>query len=161
MSKYTVKAFAPTGKTDPKFGTEFRVVFNEDAREVSLSRKNPVEVGQEENGTIVDGKYGAYFKIDPFVQGAESSAPAGTAPVEQKYVPFKKTDNSDGMRKGMAINNASAFVLATLTEELTPEAWATKVTSYARALYLVSELEEPEVDVENVDMKKTLAALGM
>lgn len=172
MTKYTVKAFAATGKNDPKFGAEYKVVFNEDAREVTLSRKSPVVEGQEENGEIVAGKYGAYFKKDPFVPSqtaANTGAASAGTPAAQpapKYVPFKKTDNSDGMRQGMCINNAANFVNSLDAPNMDDKEWAKMVHAYATALYRLGDLnaeEEVEEQYEKVDqtMTETLKAIGM
>lgn len=136
--KYTVKNATQTGKVDAKFGTEYLVNFNEDDRVVKMSRQKPVEVGQEENGTIVDSKYGAYFKKDPYVQ-----QPSGGVvnPTKKEWTPIKK-DNSDGQRQGMCLNNAANFVNNHLGLEVDPKVWAETVHSFATALYNLGDLKE-------------------
>lgn len=145
--KYTVRQATATGKVDPKFGTEYIVHFNEDDREVKMSRQKPVEIGQEENGTIVNSKYGAYFKKDPFVPQPQTSStetttqPTTGAPA-RNYV---RKDNSDGMRQGMCINNAANYVNALeFPKALTDREWASLVHDYATALYILGDLKEPE-----------------
>lgn len=146
--KYTVRQATATGKVDPKFGTEYIVHFNEDEREVKMSRQKPVEVGQEENGTIVNSKYGAYFKKDPFVpqapaSPASDSTPQPTGAPARSYVPRK--DNSDGMRQGMCINNAANYVNSLeFPKALTDREWAELVHSYATALYVLGDLKEAD-----------------
>jgi hypothetical protein len=139
--KYTVKSATPTGKVDPKFGTEYIVHFNEDIREVKLSRQKPVELGQEENGQIVDSKFGAYFKKDPFVRDV---------PLQDQKPAWK--DNSDGQRQGNCLTNAANYVLAISPNPLKPLDWANAVHQYAEALYqtggLQTALEELTAPVE-------------
>lgn len=144
MSKYTVKQVKPTGKEDATYGTEYHVQFNEDDRVVTVSRKTEVTVGQEFNGEIKDGKFGAYFKKDPFVPA--SSAASTSKP---SFTPRK--DNSEGMKMGMCINNAANFVNAIATPEMTDTDWANMIHAYASALYTLGDLvatpaEEPLVD---------------
>jgi len=133
---------------DAKFGTEYIVHFNEDDREVKMSRQKPVEVGQEENGTIVSSKYGAYFKKDPFVPQAQpastdTAVSAGPPTAKPAWVP--KKSNSDGMRQGMCINNAANYVNSLeFPQALTDREWASLVHSYATALYILGDLKEAE-----------------
>lgn len=126
----------PTGKEDPKFGKEYMVQFEEDNRTVKMSfKKDDPKPGDTEEGEIVDSKYGSYFKRG-------SSKPAYTPGDKPAY-----KDNSDGMRQGMCINNAAAYVntLDFRTESgepriLTDQDWAEIVHSYANALYQKGDL---------------------
>lgn len=162
--KYTVRQATATGKVDPTYGAEYLVHFNEDPREVKMSRQNPIAVGQEENGTIVDGKFGAYFKKDPYQGGAPASSGG------RSFAPRK--DNSDGQRQGMCINNAASYIANAIKEPLPADKWATAVHKYATALYQLGDLtapvvEEPVIQVEGEDltedaeMAKTIDLLGL
>lgn len=135
MGTYTVKQATATGKVTAKFGTEYIVHFNEDEREVKMSRQKPVEVGQEEHGTIVDSRYGAYFKKDPYNPDLAKTAD----PVKKQWAPMRK-DNSDGMRQGMCMNNAANYVNSLDTGPLTPKDWAKAVYSFATELYELGDL---------------------
>jgi hypothetical protein len=145
--KYTVRQATPTGKSDPTYGNEYIVHFNEDQREVKLSRKQPVDEGQEMFGTIVDGKYGAYFKKDATQwnpspsTNTTSQALTPNGVVTKPYVKPAYKDNSDGQRQGMCLNNAANFVNA-LGEAVEPSVWAKTVHTYASALYLLGDLNQ-------------------
>jgi len=141
--QYTVRQATATGKSDPTYGEEYIVHFNEDQRDVKMSRKQAPEPGHIENGTIMENKYGAYFKKDPFVPG-QSPAPAAQAPKSSN--PFTpRRDNSDGQRQGMCINNASAYVATLKTKDtLTSAQWAQLVYKYATALYAMGDLKVEE-----------------
>jgi hypothetical protein len=145
--KYTVRQATPTGKTDATYGAEFIVHFNEDDREVTMSRKQPVQLGQEENGTIVNGKYGAYFKKDPY----QPTPQGGTVnPTEKKWTPIKRA-NSDGQRQGMCVNNAANYVNGLKFEQaLTNREWAQLVHDYASTLYNLGDLKTNEITAETV-----------
>lgn len=134
--QYTVRQATPTGKVDSTYGTEYIVHFLDDQREVKMSRQKPVMEGQIENGTIVDGKFGAYFKKDPFVPG-QTSTPV--QPATSSFVTTKPS--SDGMRQGMCINNAANYVNA-LEAKLGYSEWAKEVHGYASALYSQGDLAE-------------------
>jgi hypothetical protein len=151
MPKYTVRQATPTGKSDPTYGTEYIVHFNEDDREVRLSKKDAVVVGQEFNGTINSNKYGCYFKKDPFVPG-QATAPAATTSPQPTAKPSRTfKDNSDGMRQGMCINNAANYVnkILGVDEPLDAAAWAKAVHAHATALYRLGDLTQ-DPDVQNV-----------
>lgn len=63
-------------------------------------------------------------------------------------------DRGDGMRQGMSINNAAAYIIHLSekgAEQLSAEEWAKKVVDYARALYIRSEDIAKEADE---DLKK-------
>lgn len=138
---YTVESFAPTGKVDPTYGTEYIVKFNEDPRQVKLSRKKEVVVGQQENGTISDSPYGARFKKDPFVPGQSSPSPSQTPAQTPVF-----SGGSDGARQGMCINNAANYVNANPVA-YTADVWAENVHKFASALYALGDLtaEEPSL----------------
>ena len=132
MATYTVKAVKPTGKVDSTYGTEYHLKFNEDDRTVTASRKSEPKVGDEFKGEIKDGKFGAYFKKDPFVPNNSR---------QSSFQPAAK--NNDGVRQGMCINNAAAYVNALNHAEgktLTYDVWANEVYAYATALYLKGDL---------------------
>jgi hypothetical protein len=144
MGTYTIRQATPTGKNDPTYGAEYIVHFNEDEREVKMSRKQPVTVGQTEDGTIVDGKYGAYFKKAPYNPN-RAQAPAAAAPAPR--TPYKRTDNSDGQRQGMCLNNAANYVNAKSSgqEPVDFDTWAKTVFAYAQALYSLGNLSAEAV----------------
>jgi hypothetical protein len=135
MEKYTVATSMPSGKSDPKFGTEYIVKFAENEGTFKLWYKKQPEEGFVQEGTIDGWKFIKAKK--EYVAGAAGSVPAAVHSVSKPTY----RDNSDGMRKGMAINNAAAYVMATSQELYSPQAWAKRVADYARELYLVSELE--------------------
>lgn len=141
MSEFTIKTATPTGKTDPTYGDEYYVQFEEDTRAVKMSRKAVPQPGGKENGQIIDGKYGAYFKKDPYQptpQGGAVNVPA------KKWTPIKR-DNSDGQRQGMCLNNAANYVNTLEFEKaLTDREWAQLVHSYATALYRLGDLKDVE-----------------
>lgn len=139
--KYTIKAVQPTGKSDPKYGNEYMVQFNEDMRTVKMSRQQPPVVGAEEQGEIKENAYGAYFKKDSNFQGGFKGG--------------ARKDNSDGMRQGMCINNAAAYVASVAPEPQAPEAWADAVFKYATALYRKGDLTQTEEDVVVNDIPET------
>jgi hypothetical protein len=146
MSTYTVRQATATGKTDPTYGDEYIVHFEEDDREVKLSRKKPVVPGQTEDGTIVAGKYGAYFKKAPRDFAAPKATGGASTPVTGKPAPsYARKDNSDGQRQGMCINNAALYVNATTAagdKPLTEQEWAKLVHGYASALYSLGDLHQ-------------------
>lgn len=150
--KYTVRQATATGKVDEKYGAEYIVHFNEDDREVKMSRQKAIEVGQEENGTIMENKFGAYFKKDPY----NPDLSQGANPVKKEWTPMKR-DNSDGMRQGMCINNAANQVAAAQKvtgKVLGTDVWADVVFEYAQALYAKGDLKMPEtlgtIDLEDI-----------
>lgn len=129
MATYTVKELAPTGKIDAKYGTEYIVHFNEDPREVKLSRKNQVSIGDSFHGEIRSNSYGAYFKTD--------QAPA---PTQGGSYTGGSAKNSDGQRQGMCINNAAAYVNTFSKPNMPYDEWAKEVMGYASALYALGDL---------------------
>jgi hypothetical protein len=162
MSTYTVKNATATGIVDPKFGTEYLVQFNEDARTVKMSRKDPVQVGQQENGEIKESKYGAYFKKESTWQpnqnsSGSASSVSATAPSNAKPA---YRDNSDGMRQGMCINNAANWVNETTKGiDVSPREWAQLVHEHANELYRLGDLTaEAPVDESNQEIPATVAA---
>ena len=145
--KYTVKSFAPTGKNDPTYGTEYVVHFNEDDREVKMSRVKPISEGQEENGQIINGKFGAYFKKDAYNPNqAPASQPNTSSALPKEAKPVWK-DNQDGQKQGMCINNAANYVNAQYEagKPLRASEWAEAVHGYASELYALGDLQPPVV----------------
>jgi len=143
MEKYTIQTAIPTGKTHQMYGTEFHVKFAENEGTFKLWYKEPPQEGKEQYGTIDGWKFKKASKQDLENAGIQSASTPSATPAAAR-APYSKPaykDNSDGMRKGMAINNAAAYVLAVSPEPLSPNEWATAVTKYATALYLISELD--------------------
>lgn len=151
MEKYTVESVMPTGKSHETFGTEFHVKFNENQGSFKLWYKNPPTPGQEQYGTINGWKF-TKAKREDVPQGGSVSPVTSSATPAAEPVAYKSKykDNSDGMRKGMAINNAATYVNAATPEPLSPEKWAQTVSSYAKALYDVSELEDVDTTVQDI-----------
>jgi hypothetical protein len=148
MSTYTVRQATPTGKSDPTYGDEYIVHFEEDAREVKLSRKKAVVAGQTEEGTIIAGKYGAYFKKAPQAYAPKAPSAPSTPTTGAPAKSYARKDNSDGQRQGMCINNATLYVNTTTpadTKPLTYDEWAKEVHAYASALYALGDLTPPEI----------------
>ena len=142
--KYTIQTVIPTGKSDPMYGTEFHVKFAENEGTFKLWYKTPPTEGQVQEGDIDGWKFKkAKKEWDGNSGGGASSASAPPSTTSKPaYQPRVYKDNSDGMRKGMAINNAATYVNAVSPEPLAPKDWAKAVTAYAKELYVVSELED-------------------
>lgn len=164
MQTYTIKQVKATGAVDPQFGTEYIVQFNEDERIVTVNRKNVPTEGDSWEGEITVSKWGTKFKKAPFVPG-QSQAPQSTAAQGSTFAtkPAYK-DNSDGMKQGMAINNAAAYIAATVTDVQTADAWSSSVIDYAKKLYDKSDLnglQGDAIDVTgNEDVKTVLDAFS-
>jgi hypothetical protein len=146
---FTVKSTMPTGKTDPKFGSEFYVQFNETEQAFPLWFKTAPDLGKEIEGEINNGKFKKVKKEwNPNGQGATATpggASVGTQPAQPGAKPAWK-DNSDGMRQGMCFNNAANFVnTLQFPQTLTDREWADTVFAYAQALYLLGDLNQTPV----------------
>lgn len=149
MTAFTVRQATATGKSDPTYGDEYIVHFEEDEREVKMSRKVPPVPGQTENGTINANKYGAYFKKDPYNPNApKATAPTGSTAKAVSKPAYNQSKASDGQRQGMCINNAANFVNTQHPADparlpLNYTEWANEVHSYASALYALGDLKIP------------------
>ena len=163
MTAYKVAAVKPSGKDDPKFGTEFYVKLDNDdvAR---LWFKNAPEVGQELD--LEKGPKG-YKKVkkewNPSNTSSQSSEKSSASYGKPSRAPFK--DNSQGMRIGMTVNNAANYVNSLDIRDndgnakiLTPDEWATTVASYAIELYHATddanftEEKKPVIEGEHVEL---------
>lgn len=144
--QYTVKAVANTGTVDPKYGTKYLVQFNEYQGDVSVSRKDAINVGDVFNGEVKVNSYGAYFKKDPTPVSMEIADKA------KSYKPGKQA--SDGQRQGMCLNNAANYVSQHGTKIMTPDEWADTVHSYAEALYNKGDLEIKPVSNQLKDVQE-------
>lgn len=80
-------------------------------------------------------------------------------------------DRADGMRQGMCINNAAAYVASAIDTALTQKEWSELVHSYASALYALGDLKMPEQpgsdvvapvsdDVTDADLLKDIDNIG-
>ncbi|CAB4182619.1 hypothetical protein UFOVP1439_32 [uncultured Caudovirales phage] len=168
MEKYTIQTVMPTGQVSPMYGTEFHVKFAENEGTFKLWYKTAPAEGQVQEGTIDGWKFKKAKKewdsnASSNAGGAGSaSAQSSTTSTGNKYQKPTYKDNSDGMRKGMAINNAATYVNLISPEPLAPKDWAKAVTAYARELYLVSELdtempaEEPVKEVLVTEVPKSV-----
>lgn len=136
---YTVKGVMKTGKSNPTYGTEYYVQFNESENSFAMWFKKDPEVGQQIEGDIEGSK----FKKAKKEWNANQTASAGTRPATSPTT--RSRDNSDGMRQGMCINNAANYVNALeFPKALTDREWATLVHDYASALYALGDLKSPE-----------------
>ena len=159
MTAYKVVAVKPSGKDDPKFGTEFYIKLDNDdvAR---LWFKNAPEVGQELD--LEKGPKG-YKKVKKEWNPGQSSG--SPAPASKPFTKAPYKDNSQGMRIGMTVNNAANYVNSLDIRDndgnakiLTPDEWATTVASYAIELYHATddanftEEKKPVIEGEHVEL---------
>lgn len=142
MTTYKVLDVKPTGKDDPKFGTEFWVKLdNEDV--AKLWFKNAPAVGTELDLEKTDKGYKKVkkeWKPSSEKSSSESSSSSSSSRSSATKPVYK--DNSLGMRIGMCINNAAQYVNSLdiqdkegLPKILSPDEWADTVTSYALELF--------------------------
>jgi hypothetical protein len=157
MTAYKVLAVKPSGKDDPKFGTEFYVKLDNDdvAR---LWFKAAPTVGQELD--LEKGPKG-YKKVK---KEWNPQSGGSTAPASKPFTKAPYKDNSLGMRIGMTVNNAANYVNSLDIRDangepkiLTPEEWATTVGSYAIELFhatddtnFTEEVKKPAIEGEHV-----------
>jgi hypothetical protein len=132
----------------------------------ALFRHQPttnVEVGSTlfgniETKTSQAGKPYTVFRREKQEFGGPAPAATGTPAVG--YNKPAGRDNSDGMRQGMSINNATAIVLAYIRtgvySEDDPDKLAKDIEAYARAIYSIDLTAE---NTEDVDVNKSNEAL--
>lgn len=85
------------------------------------------------------------FVRDKNPEPADSRPQAKSGTSHNKSYP--KKDNSDGMRQGMCINNATAYVNSEPRidgQHITPELWAERVFEFANALYRKGDLTQED-----------------
>lgn len=148
---YTISNVMPTGKDDPKYGTEFYVKFKESPDTFTLWYKTAPAEGTEVQGNIVDGKFKKYKA--PYNGATESKT------AYKKPYGAVQADKNDGMRQGMCINNAATFVNTMLSKQDTPaspEEWADLVFTHAQALYDKGNLAPKPEGVEITDEVKNV-----
>lgn len=138
---YTIQQTMPTGKSHEKFGSEYQVKFVESEQTFALWFKKEPQPNDTIDGEINGNRFKKVRKE--------------WNPDQKPAAPAKQYNNSreDGMRQGMAINNAAQYVAAISPEPLKPSEWARAVSQYARALYDASDLNaQPEAsqDVKSV-----------
>lgn len=144
---YTVEKWEKANEPEhPQYGQKYHVKFAEEAQSVEVSRKTEPVIGEVLDGTITNGRFKKTPK--PYTPGSP----------QQRYDGPKRHDNSDGMRQGMCINNASEYVRS-MTEStgkiLEPAQWATVVHGYANELYKLGDLEGSSFDpITADDLKK-------
>lgn len=157
MTSFTVKSTMPTGKTDPKFGSEFYVQFNEDAQAFPLWFKAAPEIGKEIEGDIINGKFKKVKKEwNPNPTPTTDNAPTPAA----SFAKPAYKDNSDGMRQGMCFNNAANFVnTLVFNQTLSDREWADLVFAYAQALYLMGDLNVPKVGSQPENEEEDLSTV--
>lgn len=147
MAAYTVKAVMPTGKTSPTYGTQYHVQFNEVEGSFSMWFKTAPEVGKTIDGTIEGTKFKKEKKAWNSSEGHGSKSPGGSSPARGRS--YK--DNSDGMRQGMCMNNAAAYInTLEFPKALTDKEWAELVHDYASALYQLGDLKGDPITAETV-----------
>lgn len=144
--KVTVKSSMPTGKEDAKFGAEYYLQFNELPDTIPFWFKKQPESDQEMEIEQVNGKWKKVKK--EWNPNQKQSTSESTSPEQPRRGGTYK-DNSDGMRQGLCINNAAAFVNnqvfddSLLKDGLLPaEVWAELVHGYATALYNKGDLND-------------------
>jgi hypothetical protein len=145
---HTIKSVMPTGKSDPKFGTEFYIQFEEMNDAPSFWFKAQPDIGSTLD--IEKNDKGQWKKVKkPWnpTQSAQSS-PQSSSSQSSSGSTSKYKDNSDGMRQGMCINNAANFVNGLDFGRILPDKeWANAVWSYARALYELGDLTSEDEQV--------------
>lgn len=159
MTTYKVLDVKPTGKDDPKFGTEFWVKLdNEDV--AKLWFKNAPAVGTELDLEKTDKGYKKVkkeWKPSSEKSSSESSSSSSSSRSSATKPVYK--DNSDGQRQGMCINNAANYVNGLDIRDdngnsiiLKDQEWADTVYGYANALYNKGDLrvEEPVITGEHI-----------
>lgn len=164
MDKYTIQTVMPTGQVSPMYGTEFHVKFAENEGTFKLWYKTAPTEGQVQEGTIDGWKFkkakkewdGNSGNVSSNAGGAGSASVPPSTTGTTKYQKPAYKDNSDGMRKGMAINNAATYVNLISPEPLAPKDWAKAVTAYARELYLVSELDSEAVEADKEAVRQVV-----
>ncbi len=161
--KYIVSTALATGKSDPKFGTEYHVKLENEPATFTMWFKNEPTPGQELNGEISQSQYGPKFtkekkEWNPTAQPSGATQGVSSAKSAPKAAPYKKVDNSDGMRQGMCINNAAAFVLQNGEPAVEPQQWAKAVYDYACALYTLGDLKVVPPTQEEMSVREIFAA---
>lgn len=134
MAQHEITNVLKTGKQSPQFGDEYMVKFADHADAIKVWRKpkNAPTEGATWEGDIVDGKF-----VKPPYEGNKTEDKPAAKPFT------RKSDNSDGMRQGMCINNAANFVngyLLKQDEAVSPDDWAEMVHAHANALYALGDL---------------------
>lgn len=137
--KYTIKQIMPTGKNSQMYGVEYHVQFNEIETVFPMWFKAEPKPGQEVEGEIAAN--GKFKKAKKQWQGNEAgNSQSGTSQSQSSpsRPPYK--DNSLGMRIGMCINNAAAYVnTLEFKKPLTDSEWAQTVIAYGKALFVLSD----------------------
>lgn len=147
MSVFTVKNVMTTGKSNPKFGTEYYVQLNEMADTAKLWFKKAPETDSELELENVNGQWKKVKKEWTPSQSAPVATQGATTPTTKPAY----RDNSDGMRQGMCINNAANYVNSLeFPKALTDREWAELVHSYATALYILGDLKAEAKEAESV-----------
>jgi hypothetical protein len=153
--EYKLRTFDKGDYTDPHGNYWCTATFEGLGEPVKWVVKDPTKVheGQTVYGEIKEmtskaGKpYMRFYK-----QQRPDGEPTGNTPSSERSSGYK--DNSDGMRQGMCINNATQFVNVMserLETPMAPEEWAEAVYAHAQALYLKGDLKKAaEVTNENL-----------
>lgn len=153
--KYTIEQVMPTGETHEMYGTEYHIKMAEDERAFKMWYKSQPAVGQVQEGTIEDSKWGPKFKK----QKQEFTAHTESNNSPKRTYGAVQADKNDGQRQGMCFNNAASFVAATLNDEkLNPADWANRVYMYAQALYSRGNLTQGKPADEPIDLNTDLKA---
>lgn len=133
---YKVTAVSPdpkewSGQYGPMKTYRMKLEGVDDVVEVNKKAESPAPTrGEELYGEIQpNGQYASKFK------SIRKDFAFGSARDNKTY-----KDNSDGMRQGMCINNAAAYISDHTTGILSEKEWAQKVHDYANELYLLGDL---------------------
>lgn len=153
--EYTIKAAMKTGNSHPTYGTEYYLQFEEtEATPTAWFKKDP-ETGSKLEGSIDNNRFKKVKKEWKPSSSSQSSSESSTA--SPSYSRSKSTykDNSDGMRQGMCFNNAANYVnTLEFKQALTDTEWADLVFNYAKALYLMGDLNQE--DEHNQEVASTV-----
>jgi len=158
---FTIKSLMPTGKTSQTYGTEYYTQFSEHEQPFPLWFKKEPEIGTTIEGEVVNGKFKkAKKEWKPQESLSEKSSSPATPAVGR--APYK--DNSLGMRIGMCINNAAAYVnTLEFPKALTDREWAETVVSYGKALFRLSDdsnFTQQEQAAEPTTLENVQAVFG-
>lgn len=157
MSQYYTVGYAQQLEGTDNYGNvTYSVKFAEET-DSALWKMNPQKSSEPKNGDKVYGHietpmsrsgkpYRKFVKDNP--DEGEGGSQAFTAPSGPRAGSAGRSftkdsaDRSDGMRQGMCINNAAAYINASKAGSIvdTPEDWAKGVHAYASALYALGDL---------------------
>ena len=146
MATYTINTALPAGETHDTYGTKYVVKLAELPETFEMWFKKEPAQGDKIDGSVENGR----FKKEKKSWGGTGTSSTNT--FKKPFVP--QTDKSDGMRQGMCMNNAAAYVQVNATTPLTAVEWAEAVYKYATALYSKGDLKAVTGTVDASDEEK-------